>query len=112
MYYKVISWDEAKELINSEASILIDVRDKEEYDKGHVKGAVYVNLDKVVQFVSTFNKDYIFILYCEKGGRSMLAARSIEKEFGDKYKIYVIRGGISNYKGKIITYIDKQDTSI
>ncbi len=64
-------------------SVLIDVREAEEYEAGHVTGAIHIprgvlemEMDNNPEFM---NRDKPIVLICRSGGRSALAACSIEK---------------------------------
>src|SRR5262245_42054532 len=60
---------------------LIDVRDKEEADKGVIPGAVHLSrgmLEHRIDKVTT-DKDRKLVLYCGGGSRSALAAASLKR---------------------------------
>ena len=60
--------------------ILIDVRTKEEYDSGHIDGAILHDIMDMMQGVfPEFDKDTEISLYCESGNRSMMAKSMMEK---------------------------------
>ncbi len=67
--------------INSEKTLIIDVRKKSEFDSEHVLGAINVPLNQINQNLAQFPKDKPFIMYCAGGYRSMIAA-SILKQRG------------------------------
>lgn len=79
-------------------TIIIDLRDKDEYEAGHVPTAVnipYESLDKYKYKLSDFNE---IILYCDRGSSSLLASRALSK-LG--YKVVNIYGGFHAYRGDI-----------
>lgn len=98
MFYKIISWKDVEILMTEHKCILIDVRDKYDYDAGHVHDAVNIDMESVVRYVGEQSRDTYIIIYCERGGRSFRAARYIENKYGDKYMLYVVSGGIKAYK--------------
>ena len=62
---------------------LFDVRRPDEYESGHVPGAVLIPLDEVPDRVEEFPTDREFLVICRSGARSMracetLAAQGIE----------------------------------
>jgi len=70
--------------------LLIDLREPAEFDKGHISGAVHLPRGllefEIHKLVTTFFADEIvpaedrpIILYCGTGGRSALAAQSMEE---------------------------------
>ena len=70
------------ELIKTGKYIVIDVRTKEEFDAGHIKGALnfdYYNEefeDEIEANLKDKNKPYI--LYCRSGMRSLYSAQILE----------------------------------
>lgn len=68
-----ISAEEAKEMLANGATI-IDVREKHEYDSGHVPGAGHIPVNTVYARREELPKDKDLILICAVGQRSALAA--------------------------------------
>jgi rhodanese-related sulfurtransferase len=80
-HIREISVDEVVKKIGSSDTILIDVREDNEWNAGHVKGAIHmgrgvIERDIVWQFP---DKNTPMILYCGGGYRSALAANSLQK---------------------------------
>ena len=93
--YKQISQDEAKEMmLRLDGHVILDVRRQDEYDAGHIPGAVNVPLSMIDRI--TRPKDAPLFLYCLRGTRSKRAA-GILKKMG--YTVKSI-GGISGYQGE------------
>ncbi len=60
--------------------IYIDVRTKEEYNAGHVEGAILHDIRDIMQGIyPSVAKDAEITLYCESGNRSMMAKSMLEK---------------------------------
>lgn len=77
---------------------LIDLRDREDYLKGHIPGALNIPYEKLEENQLCLLKQYNYILYCERGNTSLIVARMLS----DKgYKIINVYGGIHAYRGKI-----------
>ena len=70
---------EAKERLDaSEDAILLDVRTQEEFDGGHIPGAVcFPNEDILPEFPLPFEKDAEILVYCRSGRRSAEAAEKL-----------------------------------
>ncbi len=85
-----ISHAEARQLIEKEGALVVDVRDAPEIEKsGKIKGALHVSRG-MLEFRAdpdspyhdkNFSKDKTVILYCASGGRSALAGKAL-KELG------------------------------
>ena len=90
--YMNISAQEAKEIIDSrEGYVILDVRTQEEFDQGHIPGAILIpdyEIEARVQKELT-DKDQLILVYCRSGRRSKIAAEALAelgytniKEFG------------------------------
>ena len=92
MKFQTISVNEIeKYLIKYEAS-LIDLRSREEYEKYHLEGAINIPYDDLKQNMEMFLKNKYYILYCERGGSSLMAAKELSS-LG--YYVLSVIGGIS-----------------
>ena len=78
--YVNITAEEAKEIMDSEeAYIILDVRTQEEYDQGHIPGAILIpdtEIKAKAEEVLT-DKDQLILVYCRSGRRSKLAAEAL-----------------------------------
>ena len=95
----IISKDVLNEIINinKENVVLVDLREKHEYEKNHIKGAInfsYGLLMKSNYFGEEITRNKQIVLYCETGGRSIYATRKL-REMG--YNAASLLGGIENY---------------
>lgn len=72
-----ISIDQADEAIR-EADVVIDVRETDEYQAGHVPGAIHASRGllefKLSSSPQLTSRDLKVVLYCKTGGRAALAA--------------------------------------
>lgn len=72
----LVTYMEAKEMIINEGAILIDVRTEQEYNEGHIGGAVLLTLDTINEKTAEEvieGKNNTVILYCRSGNRSSQA---------------------------------------
>jgi rhodanese-related sulfurtransferase len=72
--------DAAAKLKSSEA-VIIDVRDKDEWDEGHIPSALHLSRGTIELDIEEKVPDTnaIIICHCGGGGRSALAAESLQK---------------------------------
>lgn len=75
---------------------IIDLREKEAYEKSHVRGALHIPFEKLEEYTE-LPRNKILIFYCERGGASMLAARQMAR-LG--YRTRSVIGGFAAYQGR------------
>lgn len=76
-----ISYDDLKELMRNKEIYLIDVRSGQEYEEGHLDGAINIpvyNIEHEIQ-KKVKDKNETIILYCSSGSRSKKAKNILEK---------------------------------
>lgn len=88
--FEMIAVEELEEIRSSERAWLIDLRDEENYRKGHIKNARNCPLAYIDIWRRELPDRVSIILYCEHGNQSLLAARKLR---GRKGAIYTITGG-------------------
>ncbi|HEY2931414.1 MAG TPA: rhodanese-like domain-containing protein [Acidobacteriota bacterium] len=90
----------ARRLEKGEKLVLIDVREDNEWEKGHARGAVHLGKGIIERDVeSTFpDKNQELILYCGGGYRSALAADALQ-QMGYK-NVISMDGGWKAWKGR------------
>lgn len=64
-----------------ETHVLVDTREDNEWDKGHVQGAVHLSRGIIERDIGTQypNKEIPLVLYCGGGFRSALVADNLQK---------------------------------
>ena len=80
--YMNITAQEAKELMDTqEGYIILDTRTQEEYDQGHIPGAILIPYDEVLEKAEGIltDKDQLILVYCRSGRRSKIAADDLVK---------------------------------
>ena len=85
---------------DSSKYMLIDVRNRDEYVRGHIPGAVnmpYENFDRMRKKLS---RKMVYIFYCDRGATSLLAARRL---YRDGYDVLSVIGGMHAYTGPLVT---------
>ena len=78
--YIKLTPEEAKEIMDSEEDIIIlDVRTQEEYDTGHIEGAVLLPNTEIRDRAEDVlkDKDQKILIYCRSGNRSQMAAAEL-----------------------------------
>lgn len=81
--------------------ILVDVRTQEEYDEGHIEGALLLPLDQLetLSEEQLTDKDATILVYCRSGNRSAQASKIlVDLGYQDVYDF----GGIIDWPGEIV----------
>ena len=68
-----ISVKTAKEMLDHGDSVVVDVRQVDEWIAGHVNGAIHIPVDEVLTRVSELPDDKNLLFICAAGQRSALA---------------------------------------
>ncbi len=81
-----ISSEEFEKNYASEKPLIIDIRKKSEFDSEHVIDTVNIPLNQINNNLAAFPKDKPFVLYCNSGYRTMIAASILKQRGWDNFK--------------------------
>ena len=100
--YGLLTPEEAQaRLSENESVILLDVRTQEEYDGGHIPGAVCLPVEMIAAGMPfALDKDAEIMVYCQSGARSAQAA---ERLAGMGYSRVFDLGGLQDWPGELTT---------
>ena len=80
--YEQISAEDAKKIMDSgEDIVILDVREQEEYDEGHIAGSILISYTEIENKVQEIlpDKNKQILVYCRSGRRSKIAAEALYK---------------------------------
>ena len=80
--YEQITAEEAKKIMDSgEEHIILDTREQDEFDEGHIPGAILIPYTEIENKAKEMlpDKDKLILVYCRSGRRSKIAAESLAK---------------------------------
>ena len=100
--YQQISQETAKEMMDSQELIILDVREQSEYDSGHIPGSVLLPVGSIDQDTAAAvipDKDSTVLVYCRSGNRSKTASAALA-ELG--YTAVYEFGGINTWPYEIV----------
>ena len=101
--YQKISQDKAKEMMDTQEVLVLDVREQSEYAGGHIPGAVLLpvgTIDEAAAAAVIPEKDAAVLVYCRSGSRSKRAAKALA---GLGYTGIYEFGGIMSWPYDIVT---------
>ena len=95
--YQQISQEEAKEMMDTQEVIILDVREQDEYDSSHISGAVLLPVGSIDEDTAAEvipEKDSTVLVYCRSGNRSKTASSTlVELGYTNIYEF----GGINTW---------------
>ena len=95
--YHQISQEEAKEMMDTQEVIILDVREQDEYNSGHIPGAVLLPVGTIDEDTAAEvipEKDSTVLVYCRSGNRSKTASSTLsDLGYTDIYEF----GGINTW---------------
>ena len=101
--YQQISQDEAARMMESnDGHVVLDVRRQDEYDSGHIPGALLIPNELIGDTRPEELPDLqqVILVYCRSGNRSKQAAQKLaDMGYANVYEF----GGINTWQGPIVT---------
>jgi len=84
--------------LQQEGAIVLDIRDKEEHDAGHIPGSLHLSRGKLEMNVEATipDRDAVILCYCNAYNRGALSANTL-REMG-YVNAKFIAGGLKGYK--------------
>lgn len=101
--YTQISQEQAKEMMaKDDGHVVVDVRRQDEYDAGHIPGAILIPNESIgaQRPAELPDPEQIILVYCRSGNRSKQAA---QKLFDMGYTNVYEFGGIIDWTGDVVT---------
>ncbi len=100
-----VSAQELVQLVNTEGAVVLDVRDKAEFEQGHIVDAInipYAQLESRHEELSKY-KDKPLVITCKMGQHSGTAGTQLRKlGFTDVRRL---RGGIADWRGQSLPVV-------
>jgi rhodanese-related sulfurtransferase len=93
-----ISVAEAKDMLGDDDTVVIDVRNPDEYQSGHVPGASLIPVNSVFQRREELPADKKIIFVCAVGQRSALAAEMAAAAGLPAERLYNLEGGTESWR--------------
>ena len=78
--YQQITQEAAKEMMDTQEVLILDVREQHEYDSGHIPGAVLLPVGAITKDTASsviVDLDTVVLVYCRSGNRSKTASQAL-----------------------------------
>jgi molybdopterin/thiamine biosynthesis adenylyltransferase/rhodanese-related sulfurtransferase len=89
------------EILGADGVVIVDVRESDEWDAGHIPGAKFVtrgHLESRIEGAAPDRSQRV-ILYCASGNRSALAAKTLKEQLGYEH-VESMTGGYTLWKDR------------
>lgn len=97
--FQMLSWGQAEEIMQKNDVLVIDLREKELYEKSHIRGAISLPYEEELDIREIpYGRD--IILYCDRGSASLIVGRRLAKA---GYRAASVVGGFLAYRGKMLS---------
>ncbi|MGY0837560.1 rhodanese-like domain-containing protein [Aerococcus urinaeequi] len=97
--YHSISMSAFEQKWQNEKLPLVDVREINEWENGHLNGAIHVPLSNLSAEKNKLDKKQTYYVMCHSGARSAKACQQLTQE---GYDVINVKGGISAWNGEIV----------
>lgn len=76
-YFTVANPEGLKGLLENSQTVLVDVRERSEYQSGHIPSAINIPLRTLTQNLDQIPQDHPVVLYCSTGYRSAMGVMTL-----------------------------------
>lgn len=97
--YKNVSTEDAKQLIDNNEIVVLDVRTPDEFQGGHIPNATLIPLQELENRLNEIDKGKTYLVVCRSGNRSAQASEILSSNGFEN--IYNMTGGMNNWAYEI-----------
>jgi rhodanese-related sulfurtransferase len=95
--YKTVMMNEVEQIMKKGPIDVLDVREPEEYEEGHIPGAILAPISEFLNHIAKVEKTKHYYVVCYSGARSQVVAEYLGKQ---GYQVTNVMGGMSTYRGQ------------
>jgi rhodanese-related sulfurtransferase len=94
---QTLSMDEVRKKLNMESILLLDLRPREEYENGHISGAISVPMEELEVFMRELPQNAEIIAYC-RGPLCVYSALATQKLQSEGFTAYRMDEGLNEWQ--------------
>ncbi len=105
---KPVSPRELTSLLNSDAAVLLDIRDQKEFKNGHIVGAIHIPFAKLKDSLAQLapHKEKIIVVACKMGQQAGAAGRLLRQQ---DYEVRRLAGGMMEWRNQNLPVVKGKD---
>ncbi len=92
-------------------AVVIDVRPSEEYEAGHLAGAVSVPLEKLERWIKTVPRDRAVVAYC-RGRYCVMAGKAVEALRARGFEAVRLEEGVHEFRTRGLPVVSAMDEEV
>lgn len=96
--YNSIMMAEFEQKLRQGSLNVVDVREDDEFESGHVPGAVHIALSTIPENLHQLDKNTEYHILCFSGSRSAMASKFLGQQ---GFRVVNVMGGMSAYRGEM-----------
>ena len=101
--YQQISQETAKEMMDTQEVVILDVREQNEYNSGHIPEAILLPVGTITEDTAAAvieDTDTVVLVYCRSGNRSKTASQALaDLGYPNVYEF----GGINDWPYEVVS---------
>lgn len=107
MKFETIRINDVDKLLGKTSILIVDLRDKAEYNAGHIAGAVNYPYEELKEGGRLPPKNKTLLLYCAYGNISLATARELTRA---GYSVVNLYGGVVSYRGRLVKGCERSES--
>lgn len=92
--------NELKEELSQGKSLVVDIRELEEYEEAHIPGVPLVPMSQIADLIEDFEKDKDYVFVCRSGRRSLQVSKFFQQNGIENVRNY--EGGMLEWDGELL----------
>ena len=96
--YKTVMMNDVEQAMKKGPILILDVREIEEYELGHIPGAILAPLSEFMNHMPKVDLTKHYYVVCHSGNRSQVVSDYLSKQ---GYQVTNVMGGMSSYRGQL-----------
>lgn len=101
--YTSITGDELAARLKQKSEVVLDVREKEDFDNAHISGAVNIPIGELAATYEKLDDQQPIYVICYLGGRSQIAADFLNEK---GYEVINIKDGMNNWQEETVSSVN------